>query len=131
MHYLAYESIVSLTPSCFLKPHPPPKASRSHDSHYTPLSIPTNMLTVPPRARQAPEVRQVFELYLLVLEHSSFGSRVYKRTPGVCATVVRVEFEAFATVEDAGELVLDLAGDLEERGWAKSVCEGREGVWEV
>jgi hypothetical protein len=86
---------------------------------------------MPPCARQAPEVRQVFELYLLVLQHSSFGSRFCKRTPGVCAAVVRVEFEAFATVEDAGELVLDLAGDLEESWRAESVCEGCEGMWEV
>jgi hypothetical protein len=131
MHYLAYENIVSLTPSSLLRPHPPPKASRSHDSHYTPLSIPTNMLTMPPRARQAPEVREVFELYLLVLQHSSFGWRSCKRIPGVCAAVVRVELEAFAAVEDAGELALDLAADLEESWRAESVCEGCEGVWEV
>jgi hypothetical protein len=131
MHYLACENIVSLTPSSLLRPHPPPKASQSHDSHYTPLSIPTNMLTMPPRARQAPEVREVFELYLLVLQHSSFGWRSCKRTPGVCAAVVRVELEAFAAVEDAGELALDLAADLEESWRAESVCEGCEGVREV
>lgn len=72
---------------------------------------------MPPRARQAPEVCQVFEIYLLALQHSPFGLRSCKRTPRVCAAVVDVELEALAAVKDAGKLTLDLAGDLEERWW--------------
>jgi hypothetical protein len=67
----------------------------------------------------------------LAFEHSSFRSRFCKRTPGVGAAVVYVELEAPATVKDAGELVLDLARDLEERCWAKSVCVGSERVREM
>ena len=89
------------------------------------------MLAIPPRARQAPEVRQVFEFYLLAFQHSPFGARFCKRTPGVCAAVVYVDFEALAAVEDAGKLSLDLAGDLEERGRVEIVCVRKKGILEV
>lgn len=84
-----------------------------------------------PRARQAPEVGQVFKMYLLAFQHSPFGLRFYKRTPGICAAVVHVELEAFTTVEDASELALDLAGDLEERWRAERICVGCERVWKM
>jgi hypothetical protein len=117
-------------PSGSFEPHPPPEPSRSHNSHYTSLPISTNMLTMPPRARQAPEVGQVFDLHLFAFQHSPFSSRFCKRTPGVCATVVDVELEAFAAVEDAGELAFDLAGDLEECGRVEGICVSRESVGE-
>jgi hypothetical protein len=47
----------------------------------------------------------------LTFQHSSFGARFHERTPGIGAAVVDVELEALATVEDAGEFALDLAGD--------------------
>lgn len=89
------------------------------------------MLTVPPGPRKTPEVRLVFQNNLLVLQHSPLGWRFSKRTPGVGAAIVDVELEALATVENASKLTADLAGDLEETWWARFVCVGSEGVWEM
>ena len=58
----------------------------------------------------------------MTFQHSSFRTRFYERTPGICAAVVDIELEAVAAVEDAGEFALDLAGDLEKRWRVESVC---------
>jgi hypothetical protein len=67
----------------------------------------------------------------LTLQHSSFRQRFYERTPGIRDTVVYVELQAVAAVEDAGKFALDLAGDMEERWWAEIVCVCSEGVREM
>lgn len=89
------------------------------------------MLAIPPRARQAPEVRQVFQLYPRARQHSSFGTSLCKRTPCVRVAVVCIELEAFAAIEDVGEFGPQLARGLEERRWFSGICEDGEGVREM
>jgi hypothetical protein len=112
-------------------PHPSREATLDHHSHDASSSISNNMLTIPPRARQAPEVRQVLQLYLRTLQHSSFGSSPCKRTPCVRVAVVCIELQALATIEDIGELGPQLMGRLEERRRYSGICEDGKGVREM
>ena len=64
----------------------------------------------------------------MTFQHRSFGARFHERTPGVCAAIVDVEFEAVAALEHGGKFASDLAGYLEERGRMESVCICSEGM---
>ena len=89
------------------------------------------MLAIPPRARQAPEVRQVFQLYPRTLQHSSFGTSLCKRTPCVRIAVVCDKLQALATIEDIGELGPQLTGRPEECRQYSGISEDGEGVREM
>ena len=89
------------------------------------------MLAIPPRTRQAPEVRQVFQLYTRALQHSSFGTSRCKRTPCVRIAVVCIKLQVLAAVEDIGELGPQLTGRLEEYRWFSGIGEDGKSVREM
>ena len=89
------------------------------------------MLAIPPRARQAPEVRQIFHLYPRTRQQSSFGTSRYERTPSVRVAVVRIKLQALAAIEDIGELGPQLTGRPEECRQYSGISEDGEGVREM
>lgn len=118
-------------PSLCCRPHPSLEATLHHHSHDASSSFSNNMLAVPPCARQAPEVRQVFQLYPRALQHSSFGTSRCKRTPCVRIAVVCVKLQVLAAIEDIGELGSQLTRCLEENRRFGCVCEDGKSVREM
>jgi len=89
------------------------------------------MLAIPSRARQTPKVRQIFHLYPRSLQHSSFSTSLYKRTPCVRVAVVRIKLQALTPIKDIGELGPQLTRRLEERWRDSGISEDGKGVREM
>lgn len=73
------------------------------------LAVVANLLTVPPRAGQAPEVRKIGES--AVFQDVPLSRRRLDFAPGVCVAVVGIQLDQIGGVEQGCIFVLNQVAD--------------------